>query len=471
MVTKTLDEIRMGGIYDQIGFGVHRYSTDARWRVPHFEKMLYDQALLAMAYTEAYQATKNPGYRRTAEEILGYVLRDMTSPQGAFYSAEDADSEGREGAFYLWTSADLERVLGSEDAALARAVFCVTGTGDYSDPQDGSTNTILRCTGALDEIARQHQMTGDELAMKIEAIRSTLFFARQVRPRPQRDDKILADWNGFAIAALAKAAQAFGEPKYADAGRRAARYILAVMRTPDGGLFHRYRDGEAAIPAFGDDYTSMVWGLVELYEATFEDYYLTTALGLNRYFMTHFHDNERGGFFTTADTSEHLLVRKKEVYDGAIPSCNSVALLNLLRLARVPGEHHLEKTAGTLSEFFSATVQGSPCAHTFFLCALDYAIGPSHEVVITGDLQQDGTQALIHVCHTHFLPSVRLLFQPAGGSDTTSFTSSESPGYHTVGGKATAFVCSRHACASPVTNPDDLLAVLGGRRSDDPHVR
>jgi uncharacterized protein YyaL (SSP411 family) len=471
MVTKTLDEIRMGGMYDQIGFGVHRYSTDARWRVPHFAKMLYDQALLAMAYTEAYQATKNSRYRRTAEEILGYILRDMISPEGAFYSAEDADSEGREGAFYVWTAADLERVLGREDAALTRAVFCVTGSGEYSNPLSGNTNTILRYTSALDGVARKHQMTVDELASKIETIRSTLFLARQVRPRPERDDKVLADWNGFTIAALAKAAQAFGEQKYAGAGRRAARFILKVMRTPDGGLFHRYRDGEAAIPAFGDDYTSMVWGLIELYEATFEDNYLTTALELNRYFMTHFLDREVGGFFMTADTSEQLLVRKKEVHDGATPSCNSVALLNLLRLARVPGEHRLEKTASELSEFFSATVQGSPFAYTFFLCALDYAIGPSREVVITGDLQQDGTQALIDVCHTHFLPSVILIFQPAGGSNTTPFNMLESTGYHAIGGKATAYVCSRHACELPITNPDDLLAVLRGRQSDSSHVR
>ena len=471
MVTKTLDEIRMGGIYDQIGFGVHRYATDARWRIPHFEKMLYDQALLAIAYTEAYQATKNPGYRRAAEEILTYVLRDMQSPQGAFYSAEDADSEEREGAFYLWTAADLERVLGNEDAALARAVFCVTGTGNDSDPKGSSTDTILRFTGALDEIARQQQVTVDELAEKIEAIRSTLFSAQRERPRPGRDDKVLADWNGLAIVALAKAALAFGEQKYADAGQRAARFILEVMRNLDGGLFHRYRDGESAIPAFADDYTSMVWGLFELYQATFEDNYLTAALALNRYFMIHFQDTDYGGFFTTADTAEQLLVRKKEVYDGAIPSCNSVALLNLLRLARVPGGHELQKTADALIPFFAATALPSPSAYPFFLCALDYALGPAHEVVITGDLQQTDTRALIHACHRHFLPSLILFFQPAGGSHTTPFTSGESTGYQMIEGKPTAYVCSRHACVSPVTDPDALPDMLGVRRPEDRPVR
>jgi uncharacterized protein YyaL (SSP411 family) len=468
MVTKTLDEIRRGGIYDQIGFGVHRYSVDARWQVPHFEKMLYDQALLAIAYTEAYQATKNPEYRRTAEEILTYVLRDMASPQGAFYSAEDADSEGREGAYYLWTGTELEEVLGDEDAALAQAVFCDTGTGKYCVPHNGGTGTVLRRTGSLDSIARHHQMTGDELAEKIEEIRSALFFARQKRPRPQRDDKVLADWNGFAIVALARAAQAFDEQKYADAGQRAARFILEVMHDSGGGLFHRYRDGEAAIPAFADDYTSVVWGLVELYEATFKYSYITAATELNRYFMEHFEDGEHGGFFTTADTSELVLVRKKEVYDGAVPSCNSVALLNLLRLARLTGSYQLEKTAGALSRSFSATVNHAPSGYTFFLCALDYAFGPSHEVVIAGELQQPDTRALIHVCHTYFLPSVMILFQPDGVPNTTPFPSVGSTMYPAPRGKATAYVCSRHACILPVTNPDDLPGILGVRPSEDP---
>ena len=467
MATKTLDEIRRGGIYDQIGFGVHRYSVDARWQVPHFEKMLYDQALLAIACTEAYQATKNPEYRRSAEEILTYVLRDMASPQGAFYSAEDADSEGIEGAYYLWTKKEMEEVLGDEDAALARAVFCDNGTGKHPVPHHGAAGMILRRTGALESIARHHRMTTDELEEKIEEIRSALFAARQKRPRPERDDKVLADWNGFVIVALAKAAWAFGEQKYADAGQRAARFILDGMHAPGGGLFHRYRDGEAAIPAFADDYTSMVWGLVELYEATFDYSHITAATELNRYFIDHFEDGEHGGFFTTSDTSEQVLVRKKEVYDGAAPSCNSVALLNLLRLAHLTGNFQLEKTAGALSRCFSATVDNAPSGSAFFLCALDYAFGPSFEVVIAGDLQQPDTRALLHVCQTHFLPSVILLFQPAGVPNTTPLTAAGSIVYPAPFGKATAYVCSRQACISPVTNPDDLPGILGARQPED----
>jgi uncharacterized protein YyaL (SSP411 family) len=467
MVTKTLDEIRRGGIYDQIGFGVHRYSVDRRWQVPHFEKMLYDQALLATAFIEAYLATKNPEYRRSAEEILTYLLRDMASPEGAFYSAEDADSEGGEGAYYLWTDNELDEVLGNENAALARAVFCDTGTRNYSVPYEGGAGTILRRTGALERIAHHLTMTGDELAEKTEEIRSALFLARLKRPRPGRDDKVLADWNGLAIVALARAAQAFGERKYADAGERAARFILEVMHDPHGGLYHRFRDGEAAIPAFADDYTSMIWGLVELYEATFDFSWITAATELNRYFIDHFEDGEQGGFFTTADTSEQVLVRKKEVYDGAVPSCNSVALLNLLRLAHLTGNYHLEKTAGALSRSFSANVDHAPSGSAFFLCALDYAFGPSFEVVIAGDLDQPDTRALLHACRTHFLPSVIVSFKPAGVPMPTPLTAAGSTVYPARDGKATAYVCSRHACLSPVTNPADLPGILGARHIKD----
>jgi uncharacterized protein YyaL (SSP411 family) len=330
---------------------------------------------------------------------------------------------------------------------------------------------ILRRTGALESIARHHRMTTDELEEKIEEIRSALFSARQKRTRPQRDDKVLADWNGFAIVALARAAQAFGEQKYADAGQRAARFILDGMHAPGGGLFHRYRDGEAAIPAFADDYTSMIWGLVELYEATFEFSWITAATELNRYFIDHFEDGEQGGFFTTADTSEQVLVRKKEVYDGAAPSCNSVALLNLLRLAHLTGNYQLEKTAGALSRSFSANVDHIPSGSAFFLCALDYAFGPSYEVVIAGDLGQPDTRALLHACRTHFLPSVMVRFQPAGVPMTTPLTESGSTVYPARDGKATAYVCSRHACLSPVTNPDDLPGILGVRQRNDHPVQ
>jgi uncharacterized protein YyaL (SSP411 family) len=364
----------------------------------------------------------------------------------------------------------MEEVLGDENAALAQAIFCDNGTGKYSVPRNGGTGMILRRTGALESIARHHRMTTDELAEKIGKIRSALFSAQQKRPRPARDDKVLADWNGFVIVALAKAARAFGEQKYADAGQRAARFILDGMHAPGGGLFHRYRDGEAAIPAFADDYTSMVWGLVELYEATFDYSHITAATELNRYFIDHFEDGEHGGFFTTADTAEQVLVRKKEVYDGAAPSCNSVALLNLLRLAHLTGNYQLEKTASALSQSFSAMVKCAPSGSAFFLCALDYAFGPSFEVVIAGDLRQPDTRALVKVCQTHFLPSVMVLFQPVGDLTSSPLTTAGSTVYPAREGKATAYVCSRQACISPVTNPDDLQRVMGVRQPEDPPV-
>jgi len=461
MVTKTLDEIRRGGIYDHIGFGIHRYSTDARWRVPHFEKMLYDQALLAIAYTEAYLATQKPQYRAAAEEILSYVLRDLTSPEGAFYSAEDADSEGREGAFYLWTTEELERALGREDATLARTIYNVTPDGNFFDPHGGSRNNILYLVPSLEKIAQKHSITPHEIAARYETIRSTLFFVRQQRPRPTRDDKVLADWNGLAIAAFAKAAQAFKRPDYADAAARAARFILSSMRSPDGGLYHRYREREAAIPSFAEDYACMVWGLFELYEATFNARYISAAVELNRNHVTNFWDSIHGGFFTVSGTSEQLLVRRKEIYDGALPSCNSIAFLNLVRLARLTGSSDLDSMAAKLCAFFAKKVQESPALHALFLCALNHALGPSHEVVIAGKREGNDSQALVYAYHTRFLPSVVVLFLSDDGKDIIVDLSHYAGLYCTTNGQATAYVCSGHACSAPTTNPEKLLESLG----------
>ena len=292
MVEKTLQAMRLGGIYDHVGFGFHRYSTDAEWLVPHFEKMLYDQAMLAMTYTEAYQATGKSEYAKTAQEIFAYVLRDMTAPNGGFYSAEDADSEGVEGKFYVWNLEEIDRVLDPGEADLVKRVFNAKPSGNFEEEATGrlTGSNILHQKSSLSEVASELKLSREVLEERLEEARKKLFDAREKRIHPHKDDKILTDWNGLMIAALSKGAQAFDQPKYADAARKAADFILKTMRDPAGRLLHRFRDGEAALHAHVDDYSFLIWGLLELYEAGFDVHYLQSALTLNDDFMAHFWD-------------------------------------------------------------------------------------------------------------------------------------------------------------------------------------
>jgi uncharacterized protein YyaL (SSP411 family) len=467
MVEKTLGAMRRGGIFDQVGGGFHRYSTDAQWRVPHFEKMLYDQALLVMAYTEAYQATHNPEFRKTAEEIISYVIRDLTSPEGAFFSAEDADSTGGEGAFYLWTEGEAGKILGKEDAIVAARVFGLTRAGNYQDTGTGMGQNILYRTISIAEVASSSGISETDLKILLESIRARLFTAREQRPRPSLDDKVLADWNGLFIAALAQAARTYGNEQYLAAARRAMQFVLTRMRTTNGGLLHRYRDGEPAIPAFGDDYAFIIKALLELYESTFEPVYLASARELNTWFLAHFRDDVQGGFFTIADTAEILLVRKKEIYDGAIPSCNSVAFENLVRLSHLTGDASNEERASELSRCFSAPVFRSPSAHAWFLCALDSAIGPVHDVVIVGERDADDTRAMISGLRDRYLPRVLIIYRPPGEHDL--LLTSLAPftrDLNATGGKATAYICTGHTCAMPITEPHQVLELLGCVKSD-----
>jgi uncharacterized protein YyaL (SSP411 family) len=316
MVEKTLQEMRYGGIYDQIGYGFHRYSTDREWLVPHFEKMLYDQALLALAYLEAFQATGKVLYSDTAREIFTYVLRDMTDPEGGFYSAEDADSEGVEGKFYLWEESEIDRILGKATANSIRKVFNVERDGNFKEEATGRKTgaNILHLGKTIEEIASDLDLSATALAADVAAARDKLLDVRERRIHPHKDDKILTDWNGLMIAAFARGAQVLEEPKYADAAAKAADFVLARMRRPDGRLLHRYRDGEAKITAHLDDYAFLIWGLIELYEAAFEVPYLETALELNTHMLDHFWDDHSGGLFFTSDDGEDLIIRKKYVW-------------------------------------------------------------------------------------------------------------------------------------------------------------
>ncbi|MFO7803810.1 MAG: thioredoxin domain-containing protein [Desulfovermiculus sp.] len=375
MVDTTLKAMRQGGIFDHLGFGFHRYSTDRYWLVPHFEKMLYDQAMLLMALTETYEHTQDPLLAQAIEETVGYVLQDMTDVSGAFYSAEDADSEGEEGKFYVWTEQEIDKLLSPEEARLAKKVFGLTPEGNFKDEATGRRTgaNILHFLGSLDQAAESLGLDPEKLSSQLETVRSKLLTARNQRIRPLLDDKILTDWNGLMIAALALAGRILGVDEYTQTAKRAARFILENMYR-EGRLLHRYRDGQAAIPGMLDDYAFFIQGLLELHAATEERHYLESALDLTRACLDHFWDSQNGGFYLTPDDGEELLTRPKEVTDGAIPSGNSVFLSNLLRLGQLTDHTELTQKANELINTFSGTVAEIPAGCTFFLCGLDMAL-------------------------------------------------------------------------------------------------
>ncbi len=465
MAERTLQAMRLGGIYDQVGFGFHRYSTDSKWFLPHFEKMLYDQATLSMAYLEAYQATRKREYEQTAREVLDYVLRDMQAPEGGFYSAEDAESEGEEGRFYVWTVEEIRGVLGREASELVTTVYNLEAAGNFTDEATGTRagRNILFMEKTPAEIAAGLGMTEPDLRTHLEAARRELFVARRRRVRPHKDDKVLTDWNGLMIAALAKGAQALDEPRFAEEAGRAARFILANLTRPDGRLLHRYRDGESAFQANVDDYAFLIWGLLELYEASLDVYYLHTALDLNRTFVEHFWDGTKGGFYFAPDDGDHLLVRQKEVYDGAVPSGNSVAMLNLLRLGRITGDSGLEEKAAAIGQAFSALVRQFPSGYTQLMVALDFAVGPSSEVVIAGNLQSEDTRRMLKVLRESYSPNKVVIFRPdAEDSPAIADIAPFTQGQTSIDGRATAYVCRNQSCTLPTTEAGRMLELLGG---------
>ena len=453
MVEKTLQAMRKGGIYDHIGFGFHRYSTDSTWLVPHFEKMLYDQALIAIAYTEAYQATKNELYKKTAQEVFSYVLRDMTAPEGGFYSAEDADSEGEEGKFYIWSKKKLEEILEKDELDLAIKFFNIEESGNYLEEASGKKtgNNILHLKNFPEK----------EFQVTLEKIRFKLFKEREKRIHPHKDDKIITDWNGLMIAALAKGSTVFQEEKYLHAAKNAVHFILTNLRKTNGKLLHRYKDGVSEIKAFLTDYAFLIWGLIELYEATFDIFYLKNALELHQIQIKDFWDDQIGGFYFTAIDSEKLLARQKEIYNGAIPSGNSIAMINLLRLSYFTGNHELEEKADILNRVFSEKIRSNPLAYTQFLVAIDIAIGPSYSLVIGGNSNAENTNKMIKAVYDTYIPNKVFIHRK---------TEQESPEIDTysnfvqffgnLDGKTTAYVCINKTCKPPTHEIDKMLKNL-----------
>jgi uncharacterized protein YyaL (SSP411 family) len=455
MVEKTLRAMRLGGIFDQVGLGFHRYSTDAQWLVPHFEKMLYDQALLALAYLEAYQALGAPKFMITAKETLDYVLRDLVSPEGGFYSAEDADSEGEEGKFYLWTLDEVKQATG-EDADLAVKLFGVKAEGNYYEAPNGKTGkNILHLALPLEQVAAESNLTMDLLIGKLGKITNDLFIVREKRVHPAKDDKVLVDWNGLMIAALARANQVLGVPKYLAAATKTADFIIKEMKTPDGKLFHRYAKGEKAVNGFLDDYAYLVYGLIEIYEASFEEKYLQSSIELTKTMMEQFWDEENGGFFFTNRNADDSVPRLKQTYDGAVPSGNSVALYNLLRLARLSGEPSFEMYANKLLKVFSEEINGQPLGHTFMLVGLDFVLGPTFNVVLVGDPSDKNTIAMNAALKKNYFPNLTVtMWKP----EKTAIV----PGvvYQKIDDKATAYVCRDQTCMPPTNRIEKMLDLL-----------
>jgi uncharacterized protein YyaL (SSP411 family) len=440
IVEKTLRQMRQGGIYDHAGFGFHRYSTDREWLVPHFEKMLYDQALTAMAYCEAWQATKRKEYADTAQEIITYVLRDMTSPDGGFYSAEDADSEGEEGKFYVWSYIELKEILDKLELEFAGKILNVKPAGD----------NILH----LSESAVPANYT----AMKAQVL-GKLFNVRNKRVRPSKDTKILADWNGLMIAAIAAAARSFDSDEYLGAARKAADFVLKRMTDKQGRLYHCWKDGEPTCDGGLEDYAFMICGLLELYEACFEPGYLAAALQLNKVLNEHFKDSSGGAFFKTSDYAEALLFRPKEIYDFAVPSGNSIMISNLLRLSRITGDFELERAANEITLEFSEIFKQTPSAAAYAMLGLLFAEGPSYEIVIAGEADSPQTQAFLNEFRNLYLPEKVLLLRYSDESaiiKIASYTEKQRP----VNGKTAVYICRNSACTPPIVSIDELKKYL-----------
>src|SRR3990167_2611315 len=456
IVEKTLDRMGRGGIYDQLGGGFHRYATDEYWLVPHFEKMLYDQALLAIAYTEAYQATGKVFFADIAKGIFTYVLRDMTSPGGGFYSAEDVDSEGVEGKFYVWTPDEVIKILGEKEGRIFCDFYDVSKEGNFEE------KNILHVDKALDAFVKLEGIKLEELQEMLSKARAKLFSVREKRIHPHKDDKILTSWNGLMIAALAKGAQALNEQKYAQAAMRAADFILNTLRLKDGSLLKRYRLGEAAIPGHLDDYAYFVWGLIDLYEATFEVKYLKIALELNRLMIDDFLDEKGGGFFFSGKRNEQLIAQTKEIYDGATPSGNSVALMNILRLSRMTGNPDLTNISGQLMKSFAETVNNYPSGYTHFLCALDFALGPTKEIVIAGEPGSDDTSQILKEIRRRFLPGKVVILHPEKDKSIEGIIGFVKE-QKAIDGKTTAYICENYACKAPTNDREQIKKLLDER--------
>jgi uncharacterized protein YyaL (SSP411 family) len=450
MVELTLQRMANGGIYDQLGGGFHRYAVDDHWLVPHFEKMLYDNALLSRIYLHTYLVTHNTFYRRIVEETLDYVVREMTSPEGSFYSTQDADSEGVEGKFFLWTPSEVEQELAPQDAKLFEAYYDVTAGGNFEG------KNILHVPHATNEVAQAARVDVDALQVSLESSRKTLFAVRERRVKPDRDEKILTSWNGLMLRSFAEAARYLKRPDYLQVATQNAEFLLGRLRQ-DGRLLRSYKDGRARLNAYLEDYVFLADGLLALYEASFEPRWFHEARNLVDQAIALFADEQRGGFFDTGSDHETLINRPKDIMDNATPAGNSVAMDVLLKLAAFTGETSYRQRADDYLQSVADNLVQYPQFFGHALGALDFALSASKEIAIVGSLQQDDTQALLNVVNAYYLPTSVLACMSEGIQGKLVPLLADRA---TKEGHATAYVCQNFACQSPVTRSDDLSRLI-----------
>ncbi len=476
MTLHALRAMARGGIHDHIGGGFHRYSTDAAWHVPHFEKMLYDQAQLAVSYVEAYQITRDQFFAATARDILDYVLRDMRDTAGGFYSAEDADSQispenaaHGEGAFYVWGAEELEKILGP-DVALFEFYYGVEPHGNVSPGQDPhgefEAKNILFQAHSLAESAARFGLTESDTSAKLAGMRRKVFEARALRARPPLDDKILTAWNGLLISALARASQALGEPRYRAAAEADAAFLKSKLydSSPDGRLKRRYRSGESAIDGFLDDYAYLIQGLLDLYETSFDVQWLSWAVALEEKQDELFWDSRQGGYFSTGGGDASILMQMREDYDGAEPAANSIAAMNLLRLAEMTGRQTWRERADKIFSVAARRLRGSPEAVPQLAAALDFKLTPTKQIIIAGDPVAGDTRSLLRLVYDRYLPNKILLV--ADGGEGQKRLAGWLPFVATMTrqqGKATGYVCENYTCKLPTTDAREVERLLEGK--------
>jgi hypothetical protein len=472
-VELTLDRIERGGIYDHLGGGIHRYSTDPQWLVPHFEKMLYDQAQLACCYLDAYQITHEEPFAKTARDILEYVQRDLTGSQGQFYSAEDADSPLpekptilSEGAFYVWDQNQIEGALGKGPAVVFDYYYGVEPKGNVRSDSRGelSGKNVLTVTHTLEDTSRHFKMSIDETRGALESSRQRLFQTRAHRPRPRLDDKAITAWNGLMISAFARASQVLDDPRFLASAQKARAFLKAnCYQAGTGKLLRRFRAGDAAIEGYVDDYAFLIQGLLDLYETSFEIDDLNWAMALQNTQATLFEDTNHGAFFTTAESDPSLLLRMKEDYDGAEPTANSVTVLNLLRLAQMTDNKTWRKSADAALGAFADRLHREPGAMPQMQVALGFSLAKPKQIVIAGKRDAADTKAMLRVVHRAYLPNkILLLADGAEGQRVLGSHLEFLRDVQPLDGKATGFVCENYTCQLPTTN----LEVLHKQLSD-----
>jgi uncharacterized protein len=447
MVTRTLDRMADGGIHDQLGGGFHRYSVDERWLVPHFEKMLYDNAQLAVAYLEAWQVTGHERYATVVRSTLDYVLREMTDARGGFYSTQDADSEGVEGKYFVWTRDEVDRLLGAEQARAFAYIYDVSEEGNFE-----KTN-ILNLPKSLEQCALILQRELEELKSELAESRAKLFAERSKRVAPGLDDKVLVSWNALAIDAFARAGAALGEPRYVAAARAAASFILAEMRRSDGRLWHCWRRGQAKLDAYLDDYAALAESLVSLYEATFEEQWITAAVALAETILAQFADGGAGGFYFTAADHEPLLARPRDVLDSSVPSASAMAATVLMRLANITGNANYATAAEGTLVASSSLFDRAPSAMGQMLLAMDAYLGPIYEIVVLGDAVAGPTAETLADLRRRYVPN-RILLCRAADAPHDLFSPALAPifeGKSPLGPEPTVFVCQNFECREPIS--------------------